>query len=131
MSKIISTSVTPEQYEIINKLASEQNMSISKFMKESVQVYTALSYVTNVLAKLKWNEVTQEAIDRNGKIMDLAEEMVKVMEPYFEKALSAIPKEVIKTLEDEGKELNHSMKIYSKPVKRGRPPAITTRGKLT
>ena len=131
MSKIISTSVTPEQYEIINKLASEQNMSISKFMKESVQVYTALSYVTNVLAKLKWNEVTQEAIDRNCKIMELAEEMVKIMEPLFKKALAAIPKEVIKTLEDEGKELNHSMKIYSKPVKRGRPPAITTRGKLT
>ena len=131
MSKIISTSVTPEQYEIINKLASEQNMSISKFMKESVQVYTALSYVTNVLAKLKWNEVTQEAIDRNCKIMELAEEMVKIMEPLFKKALAAIPKEVIKTLEDEGKELNHSMKIYSKPVKRGRPPAITTRRKLT
>ena len=131
MSKIISASVTPEQYEIINKLAAEQNMSISKFMKESVQVYTALSYVTNVLAKLKWNEVTQEAIDRNCKIMELAEEMVKIMEPLFKKALAAIPKEVIKTLEDEGKELNHSMKIYSKPVKRGRPPAITTRGKLT
>ena len=131
MSKIISASVTPEQYEIINKLASEQNMSISKFMKASVQVYTALSYVTNVLAKLKWNEVTQEAIDRNCKIMELAEEMVKIMEPLFKKALAAIPKEVIKTLEDEGKELNHSMKIYSKPVKRGRPPAITTRGKLT
>lgn len=131
MNRIISTSVTPEQYEIINKLASEQNMSISKFMKASVQVYTALSYVANALAKLKWNEVTQEAIDRNEKVMEHAEEMVKLMRPDFKKALAAIPKEVIKTLEDEGKELNHSMKIYSKPVKRGRPPAITTGGKLT
>ena len=40
------------------------------------------------------------------------------------KVLGEIPKEVIKTLEDEGKKLNHSMKVFNKPIKRGRPPLL-------
>jgi len=105
MNRIISTSVTPEQYEIIKQMADTNNMTISQYMKESVQVTTALSYISNTLAKIKWDDITQDAIDRNAKIMEHAQEMVKLMQPHFEKALSAIPKDMMKTLEDDGREL--------------------------
>jgi len=130
MNRIISTSVTPEQYGIIKQMADANNMTISQFMKESVQVTTALSYISDTLAKLKWEDITQDAMDRNAKIMEHAQEMVKLMQPHFEKALSAIPKDVMKALKDDGRELSNTMKVYNKPVKRGRPPSLATkRGK--
>ena len=111
-------------------MADANNMTISQFMKESVQVTTALSYISDTLAKLKWEDITQDAMDRNAKIMEHAQEMVKLMQPHFEKALSAIPKDVMKALKDDGRELSNTMKVYNKPVKRGRPPSLATkRGK--
>jgi hypothetical protein len=46
------------------------------------------------------------------------------MQPYFEKLFLSIPKNVIKALENEGKELGDMIKNYEKPVKRGRPTAL-------
>ncbi|QUC64402.1 hypothetical protein NsoK4_08230 [Nitrosopumilus sp. K4] len=129
MNKILSTSVTPEQYEIIKKIADANNVSVSYLLKDSVKVYIMLYYLGDIIEKLKVEELTTEAIQRNAEILDHANEMTNLMQPYFQKAFSSIPKDVIKALEDEGKEMAEAIKTYEKPVKRGRPSALAqTRG---
>lgn len=124
MNKILSTSVTEEQYAIIKKIAENQKITLSQATKEAIQVYIALYYVGDILGKLKLHELTEEAMERNSKILGHAKEMTKLMQPYIEKALSSIPKDVMKAMEDEGLEFEEDMKKYVKPVKRGRPSAL-------
>jgi hypothetical protein len=124
MNKILSTSVTKEQYSIIKKIAENQKKTLSQVTKESIQVYIALYYVGDILSKLKLHELTEEAMERNSKILEHAEEMTKLMQPYVEQIISSIPHDVMKAVEDEGLEFEEDMKKYVKPVKRGRPPAL-------
>ena len=125
MSKILSTNVTEEQYAIIKRIAVSERISVSALLKDSVKVYILLYYLGNILEKLKVEELTEEVIERNSEILEHANAMTNLMQPYFENALSNLPKDVIKALEDEGKELAKTIKIYEKPVKRGRPPALS------
>ena len=125
MSKILSTNVTEEQYAIIKRMADSNGISVSSLLKDSVKVYILLYYLGDILEKLKVEELTEEVIERNSEILEHANAMTNLMQPYFEKALSNVPKDVIKALEDEGKELAKTIKIYEKPVKRGRPPALS------
>lgn len=125
MSKILSTNVTEEQYAIIKRMADSNGISVSILLKDSVKVYILLYYLGDILEKLKVEELTEEVIERNSEILEHANAMTNLMQPYFEKALSNVPKDVIKALEDEGKELAKTIKIYEKPVKRGRPPALS------
>ncbi len=124
MSKILSTNVTEEQYTIIKRVAEANGISISALLKDSVKVYILLYYLGDILEKLKVTELTEEVIERNSKILEHANAMTNLMQPYFEKALSNVPKDVIKALEEEGKELAKTIKIYEKPIKRGRRPAL-------
>lgn len=125
MNKILSTSVTPEQFKIIKKIAESNNVSVSYLLKDSVKVYILLYYLGDILEKLKVEELTEEVVQRNAEILDHANEMTNLMQPYFEKAFSSIPKDVIKALEDQGRELTETIKTYEKPVKRGRPTTLT------
>jgi hypothetical protein len=124
MSKILSTNVTEEQYAIIKRIADSNGISVSSLLKDSVKVYILLYYLGDILEKLKVKELTEEVIERNSKILEHANAMTNLMQPYFEKALSNVPKDVIKALEEEGKELAKTIKIYEKPIKRGRRPAL-------
>jgi hypothetical protein len=65
-----------------------------------------------------------ENIERNSMIMAYADKMVKLMQPYFEKAFKSIPKEVLKEMQDEEIEISNTIKSYDKAVKRGRPPML-------
>lgn len=126
MNKILSVSVTPKQYEIVQKIAQANKMTISHMLKESLRTYIALYYVGDMLDKMKL-EPTMENIERNSMIITHAEEMVKLMQPYLEKALTSIPDDVIKELENEGIEISNTIQSYDKTVKRGRPPLIITK----
>lgn len=123
MNKILSTSVTPRQYEIIQKIAETNNTTLSGILKESIRTYITMYYVGDMLAKLNL-EPTMENIERNSMIMTHAEEMVKLMTPYLERAMSSIPKHVIEELESEGMEISKTIKAYDNKPKRGRPPAL-------
>ena len=124
MNKTLSTNVSPEQYEIIKEMAEENNMTVSAFLKESVKISIMLYYLNDVLEKVKFEEMTNEVILRNAEILEHANEMTKLMEPYYEKLFSSIPKKVVKALEEEGMELAETIETYEKPVRRGRPPAV-------
>lgn len=129
MNKILSTSVTSEQFEIIKKIADSNNISVSYLLKDSIKVYIVLHYLGDIVEKLKVEELTTEVIQRNAEILDHANKMTDLMQPYLQKIFSSIPKDMIKALEEEGKELAQTIKTYEKPVKRGRPPALAqTRG---
>jgi len=129
MNRTLSMNATPEQYNIIKRIAEHNNITISSLLKEAVQTFIGLSYVNDMLTKMKFEKVTDEAIKRNSDIMMHAEEMTKLMQPYYEKAFSAIPSDVIKALEDEGKEMTNTMKAYNKPLKHGRPPKYLSKSK--
>lgn len=124
MNKILSTSVTPEQYKIIKKIADANNVSVSFLLKDSVKVYILLHALGEILEKLKVQELTEDVIQKNSKILEYAEKMTNLMKPDFEKAIASIPEDVKKALEEEGIELANTIKTYEKPVKRGRPPAL-------
>lgn len=126
MNKTLAMSVTPEQYDIIKRIADSNKCSVSKVLKDSVQMYIAMYYVGEMLSKVGFTqERTMETIERDAEILMHAEGMVNAMRPYLEQAFYAIPPEVIKALEEKGKDLTETMKKYNKPVKRGRPPALT------
>jgi len=124
MNKTLSTNVSPEQYEIIKEMVEENNMTVSAFLKESIKISIMLYYLNDVLEKVKFEEMTNEAILRNAEILEHANEMTKLMGPYYEKLFSSIPKKVVKALEEEGMELAKTIETYEKPVRRGRPPAV-------
>ena len=124
MNKILSTSVTPEQYKIIKKIADANNVSVSFLLKDSVKVYILLHALGEILEKLKVQELTEDVIQKNSKILEYAEKMTNLMKPDFEKAIASIPEDVKKALEEEGIELANTIKTYEKPVKLGRPPAL-------
>lgn len=124
MSKILSANVTEEQYAIIKRIAESNGVSVSALLKDSVKTYILLYYLGDILEKLKVKKLTEEVIERDSKILEYASAMTNLMQPYFEKALSNVPKDVIKALEEEGKELAKTIKIYEKPIKRGRRPAL-------
>lgn len=126
MSRILSANVTPKQYEIVQKIAKDNNMTVSHLLKEAVKVYITMYYVGDMLGKIKL-ESTMENIERNSMIMTHAEEMVRLMQPYFEKAFSSIPKDVLKEMQDEEIEISKTIKAYDKAAKRGRPPMLITR----
>lgn len=124
MSKILSANVTEEQYALIKRIAEANGVSVSALLKDSVKTYILLYYLGDMLEKLKAKELTEEVIERNSKILEHATAMTNLMQPYFEKALSKVPKDVIKALEEKGKEMAKTIKIYEKPIKRGRRPAM-------
>lgn len=128
MSRILSTNVTEEQYAIIKRIADSEGVSISSLLKDSVKVYILLHYLGDILEKLKMEELTEEAIERNSEILEHANAMTSLMQPYFDNAVSNLPKDVIKALEKEGKELAKTIKAYEKPAKRGRRPALLKKG---
>lgn len=86
-----------------------------------------LQTVSEIVSKAGFNEKTLESIERSSQISEHAEAMVNLMEPYFEKAFSSISPELIKALGEDGKELEDTIKAYSKPVKRGRRPVLSTK----
>jgi hypothetical protein len=124
MSKIISVSVTPEQYAVIKKIAKMNKCSVSAIMKESIQMRIVLQAVGEMLSKAGLDERTVETIERDSKIAEHIEEMSGLMQPYFEKIFSDVDPELIKALGEDGKELENTIKMYNKPVKRGRPPEL-------
>jgi len=124
MNKTLSTSVTPEQYKIIKKIADANNVSVSFLLKDSVKVYILLHALGEILEKLKAQELTEDVIQKNSKILEYAEKMTNLMKPDFEKAIASIPEDMKKALEEEGTELANTIKTYEKPVKQGRPPAL-------
>lgn len=124
MSNTLSVSVTPEQKAIIKKIAEANKCSVSNILKESIQMRIVLQTVGEMLSKAGLNERTMESIERDAGITEHAEAMVSLMQPYFEKAFSGISPELIKALGEEGKELEDTIKQYSKPLKRGRPPEL-------
>lgn len=123
MSKILSASVTPKQYEIVQRIARANKMTVSRLLKESVKIYITMYYVGDMLGKVKL-ESTMENIERNSMIMKHADEMVKLMEPYFDKAFKSIPKDVLQEMKDEEIEISKTIKSYDKASKRGRPPML-------
>lgn len=127
MNKILSTSVTPAQEEIIKKIAAEIGCSTSSLLKESLQLYVGLYYAGKIVNKIGLEEKTTEVIERNSTIKMHLEEVTKLMEPVLEQTLSEIPLEVIRTLEEDGKFMENTLKEYNKPVKLGRPPEIAAR----
>jgi len=98
MNKTLSTNVSPEQYEIIKEMSEENNMTVSAFLKESVKISIMLYYLNDVLEKIKFEEMTNEVILRNAKILEHANEMTKLMRPYYEKLFSSIPKKGCKSI---------------------------------
>ena len=120
MNKTLSVSVTPEQYAVIKKIADANNCSVSNIMKESILMRIVLQTVGEMMNKTGY-ERSMESIERDSQIAEHANAMVNLMQPYFEKMFSNIDPQLIKALGDEGKELEDTVKIYSKPVKRGRP----------
>lgn len=126
MNITLSVSVTPEQYTIIKKIANANNCSVSNILKESVLMRIVLQTVSEIVSKAGFNERTMETIERDAEIAEHAESMVGLMQPYFEKAFSGLSPELIKALGEDGKELENTIKIYSKPAKRGRRPELST-----
>ena len=124
MNKTLSVSVTPEQYAIIKKIADTNKTSVSNIMKESIQMRIVLQTIGEMLGKVGVTERTMETIERDSKIAEHAEAMVSLMQPYFEKAFSNVDPELIKALGEDGKELEDTIKVYNKPVKRGRPAEL-------
>lgn len=127
MSTTLSVSVTPEQSAIIKKIAKSEKRSVSSILKESIEMRILLSVLSEMISKMGFNEKTIDTINRDAKITEHAQEMVKLMQPYFEKVFSGITPEMISALQEEGKELEETIKLYNKPTKRGRPPALTVK----
>ncbi len=124
MNRILSTSVTPEQEEIIKKIAAEIGCSTSSLLKESLYLYIGMYYAGKVMNKIGLEEKTTEVIERNAKIKEHFEEVTKLMQPEIEQVISEIPQEIMDSLEEDGKFMENTLKAYSKPAKRGRPPEI-------
>ena len=124
MGKILSTSVTEEQFDIIKKIAEMNNVTVSSLLKDSIKVYMLLYYLNDVMEKVKFNETVAEPIQTNAKILDYANKMATLMQPYYDKLFSSIPEDMKKFLEEEGHELAETIETYEKPVKRGRPPKL-------
>lgn len=126
MNKTLSVNVTPEQYAVIKKIAKMNKCSVSTIMKESIQMRIVLQAVGEMLNKAGLDERTIETIERDSKIAEHMEAMSSLMQPYFEKIFSDVDPELIKALGEDGKELENTIKIYNKPVKKGRPPELVT-----
>ena len=127
MSKTLSVSVNPEQYKIIKRIADLEKRSISSILKDSIQMRIVLQYVSELISKVGLEERTMETIERDANIREHSEAIAKLIQPVVEKAISGMNPDVIKALEEEGKEVENTMKIYSKPAKRGRRPALTVK----
>ena|SRR2546428_1149477 len=124
MNRILSTSVTSTQYEIVKKIATEVGCSTSMILKGSLQLYVAMYYAGKILNKIGLEEKTTEVIERNAKIRMHFEEATKLMNPEIEQMLAEIPPEIMNSLEEDGKFMEATLKKFNKSVKRGRPPEI-------
>ena len=121
MNRTISANVTEEQFQIIKKIAEQSNKSISEILKESLQILTVLYYVNEMLTKAGMGR-TMETVERDSEILEHYEAIQSLMEPYIEETISSIPPEILRTIEEEGKELEKTINKYNKKAKLGRPP---------
>jgi len=125
MNKILSTSVTQAQDEIIKKIAAEIGCSTSSLLKDSLQLYIAMYYTGKIMNKIGLEEKTTEIIERNAEVKTHLEEITKLMQPEVEQVLAEIPPEIMSSLEDDDKFMENTLREYNKPAKRGRPLGIS------
>lgn len=126
MNITLSVSVTPEQYNIISEIAKIKKCSKSKMLKESILMYIVMHRMGELIGKSGLMQ-SIENMERNEQIIMHAKAMTELMQPYFEQALAAIPKESIIALEEQGKDLTRTIKKYNRSARRGRPPNIAVR----